>query len=216
MRRKSPLSFVVLSLAAASCAASADEESHGPSFSQLPIPEDYRIKCSKHDCLNYASCLYCNFPKCKYGASISVNCTTKNECNEHHSLTRLTTCRYCYQTEEWEHECDPVRVNCSVTAAPPKHLIRTVCRVKPNVICMGRRAFYKKMRCNWTSGYKWSTAFLLSVTLGGFGVDRFYLGLWKSGIGKLFSFGGLGVWTLVDVVLIGTGYIGPADGSLYM
>jgi hypothetical protein len=24
------------------------------------------------------------------------------------------------------------------------------------------------------------------------------------------------VWTLVDVVLIGTGYIGPADGSLYM
>jgi TM2 domain-containing membrane protein YozV len=55
-----------------------------------------------------------------------------------------------------------------------------------------------------------------SITLGGFGVDRFYLGLWKSAIGKLFSFGGLGVWTIVDIVLIGVGYIQPADGSLYI
>lgn len=51
---------------------------------------------------------------------------------------------------------------------------------------------------------------------GGLGIDRFYLGLWKSGIGKLFSFGGLGVWTVVDIVLIATGYIRPADGSMYV
>lgn len=56
---------------------------------------------------------------------------------------------------------------------------------------------------------------LLSVTLGGFGADRFYLGHWKEGLGKLFSFGGLGVWTIIDVVLISIGYIGPSDGSLY-
>ena len=47
-------------------------------------------------------------------------------------------------------------------------------------------------------------------------VFRFYLGHWQEGIGKLFSFGGLGVWTLVDVVLVAIGYIGPADGSLYI
>lgn len=58
--------------------------------------------------------------------------------------------------------------------------------------------------------------FCFSVTLGGFGVDRFYIGLWRSGIGKLFSFGGLGVWTIVDVVLIAVGYVGPHDGSLYI
>ena len=57
---------------------------------------------------------------------------------------------------------------------------------------------------------------LLSVTLGGFGADRFYLGMWKEGLGKLFSFGGLGVWTLVDAVLIAVGYVGPYDGSLYI
>lgn len=45
---------------------------------------------------------------------------------------------------------------------------------------------------------------------------RFYLGHWQEGIGKLFSFGGLGVWTLIDVLLISIRYLGPADGSLYL
>ena len=55
-----------------------------------------------------------------------------------------------------------------------------------------------------------------SLTLGGFGVDRFYLGYWKEGLAKLFSFGGLGVWTLVDFILIAAQYVGPSDGSLYI
>ena len=49
-----------------------------------------------------------------------------------------------------------------------------------------------------------------------FCVSRFCLGDWQVGIGKLFTFGGLGVWTLVDVVLVAIRYIGPADGSLYI
>ncbi|OXU24003.1 hypothetical protein TSAR_006269 [Trichomalopsis sarcophagae] len=93
---------------------------------------------------------------------------------------------------------------------------RTNCTVKSNVLCLGRRKFLKNLPCNWTGGYRWSTALILSITLGGFGADRFYLGHWQEGIGKLFSFGGLGVWTLIDVMLISMRYLGPADGSLYI
>ena len=55
-----------------------------------------------------------------------------------------------------------------------------------------------------------------SITLGGFGVDRFYLGMYGSAIGKLFTFGGLGVWSILDVILVATRYLGPADGSAYI
>lgn len=46
------------------------------------------------------------------------------------------------------------------------------CTVKSDVLCLGNRLFPKKLPCNWTSGYKWSTALVLSITLGGFGADR--------------------------------------------
>lgn len=51
---------------------------------------------------------------------------------------------------------------------------------------------------------KWFTAFLLSLILGGLGVDRFYLGKVGTGILKLITFGGLGLWYLIDLILITT------------
>ena len=61
-----------------------------------------------------------------------------------------------------------------------KHLKKfTIYSSFSHVLCLGQRKFLKNIVCNWTSGYRWSTALILSITLGGFGADRFYLGHWQ-------------------------------------
>ncbi len=42
------------------------------------------------------------------------------------------------------------------------------------------------------------TALLLSIFLGAYGIDRFYIGHAGMGIGKLLTCGGFGIWTIVD------------------
>ncbi|MBU4198704.1 MAG: TM2 domain-containing protein [Verrucomicrobia bacterium] len=56
------------------------------------------------------------------------------------------------------------------------------------------------------------TALLLSILLGSLGVDRFYLGYVLLGILKLFTFGGFGIWWLIDVILIATNSLKDANG----
>ena len=59
----------------------------------------------------------------------------------------------------------------------------------------------------------WTVALILSVLLGTFGVDRFYLGYVGLGILKLVTLGGCGVWWLVDVVLIAMNKLPDAQGN---
>jgi len=164
-----------------------------------------------------ATCIDCPInPSCVYGEDVNVTCKPKKSvsCVGQTEFIRSINCRYCYQTKESDHNCVESS-QCKVVSSPRQRYL-TNCTVNANVVCMGSRKFQKNILCNWTAGYKWTTALLLSICLGGFGADRFYLGHWQEGIGKLFSFGGLGVWTLVDVILVATGYLGPADKSLYL
>ncbi|XP_055908496.1 TM2 domain-containing protein almondex [Eupeodes corollae] len=159
-------------------------------------------------------CIECIYnSSCIYGKDNNVTCSAVShvQCLGERTFTKQMNCRYCYQTEHWQHSC-LLRGNCNSIDKSYK----TNCTAHNDVLCLGLRTFSKNVKCNWTQGYRWSTALIISLTLGGFGVDRFYLGHWPEGIGKLFSFGGLGVWTIIDVLLISLRYLGPADGSLYL
>jgi len=54
--------------------------------------------------------------------------------------------------------------------------------------------------------------FFLGLFLGVFGVHRFYTGKIKSGVAQLVTFGGLGIWWLIDMVMILIGKFKDKNG----
>jgi TM2 domain-containing membrane protein YozV len=57
------------------------------------------------------------------------------------------------------------------------------------------------------------TTWLLSLLVGIFGVDRFYLGKVGTGLLKLFTIGGVGIWWFVDLIIILCGGMRDKQGN---
>lgn len=59
----------------------------------------------------------------------------------------------------------------------------------------------------------WLVALLLSFFVGYLGVDRFYLGYTGLGVVKLLTCGGLGIWALIDFIMIALNKLPDAKGN---
>ena len=63
------------------------------------------------------------------------------------------------------------------------------------------------------SDSQWVVTLLLAFLLGVIGAHRFYVGKTGTGILMLLTLGGLGIWILIDLILIVTGQFTNKDGE---
>lgn len=63
------------------------------------------------------------------------------------------------------------------------------------------------------SDSQWVVTLLLAFLLGVIGAHRFYVGKTGTGILMLLTFGGLGIWLLIDLILIVTGQFTNKSGE---
>ena len=59
----------------------------------------------------------------------------------------------------------------------------------------------------------WLITLILSILVGGFGIDRFYTGSVLLGVLKLVTLGGLGLWWLIDLIMLVTGNYKDGGGN---
>ena len=64
-----------------------------------------------------------------------------------------------------------------------------------------------------TNSIDWLALFLLTFFVGILGVHRFYVGKIGTGVLMLITLGGLGIWFLVDLLLVVTGQFTNKDGQ---
>ncbi|XP_067949761.1 TM2 domain-containing protein 1-like [Watersipora subatra] len=141
-------------------------------------------------------------------------------------------CRDCQDLRLGQYRCEDERTtntvgnfveSCEVLDKnrPEEYAWRILCYPAPGISCNDKVfdgetvGFNYTVTCNKKSEKSLETALLLSIFLGMFGVDRFYLGYPAIGLLKLSTFGFMLVGQLVDIILIATQVVKPADGGDY-
>ncbi|WLR41784.1 TM2 domain-containing protein [Bacillus carboniphilus] len=66
----------------------------------------------------------------------------------------------------------------------------------------------------YISKKKWSITLLLCFFLPFFGAHRFFVGKVRSGVFMLITLGGLGIWSVADLIMIITGNFKDNEGKL--
>ncbi|EDO43932.1 predicted protein [Nematostella vectensis] len=121
------------------------------------------------------------------------------------------------------YKCDEAEVDSETQSAKgcsKDHTVEVMCHTVPGLTCESTETnsteFKRKVPCRHTNGHSYENALLLSIFLGMFGIDRFYLGYPAIGLLKFCTLGFFFIFQLVDVLLIATQIVGPADGSDYV
>ncbi|XP_043934414.1 TM2 domain-containing protein 3-like [Protopterus annectens] len=140
---------------------------HQTAVQVTEIPGAEMCPCNAQCTVLPPACMKCktNY-SCVYGKQVAFDCEVNPgvQCTDEkkRNQTRFTlnmTCQFCWQLPPSEYVCTN-STNCMTVSCPLKRYNAT-CTVLDNVHCIGNRVFPKMLPCNWTGGYKWSTALAL-------------------------------------------------------
>ena len=159
--------------------------------------------------------------KCLYVTFIYLNLAIKTQLTSNENWNQ----RPCDDLLLGQYKCDNPEIDEQSQAeknCTKQRTVQVACYPAKNIICNGivfnstQIGFYKHVPCRYVTKYHYQTTVLLSVFLGMFGADRFYLGYYAYGAIKLCTFGVMFIGYLFDMILIITQSLGPSDGSSYI
>ena len=139
------------------------------------------------------------------------------KCYYHNDREVIAAC-----TECGRFICEECKVNINGKAVCKSCVENNICnsnqRNKYNTYKNGevKQQEYNKYYGRKYMQKSWLVTLLLCLFTGTLGVHRFYVGKIGTGILQLLTFGGFGIWTLVDFILIACKKFTDANGDLIL